>query len=75
MMANKSHRPAGVRVPDDLESSSAKLVYLYLEVTQGATLGDLRDGLDLTRLTLCAILSTLQERGLVDRDGEFYAPA
>lgn len=75
MMANTTGRPAGLTVPDNLESSSAKLVYMYIEVTQGATLGDLREALDLTRLTLCSILRTLQDRDLVRQDGDVFAPA
>jgi predicted transcriptional regulator len=67
--------PNAGSVPDDIESPAAKLVYLYLTMTGEATLSDLQNGLDLKRLTLYTILKTLRERGLVQEDGDAYAPA
>ncbi|MFB6137773.1 MAG: TrmB family transcriptional regulator [Halobacteriaceae archaeon] len=75
MKMDQPRTAAGVAIPEGLESSSAKLVYLYLEITQGATLGDLRDALDLTRLTLCSILRTLRDRGFVRKSGDHFTPA
>lgn len=62
--------PTGM--PTDVESPRGKLVYLYLDTVGGASLDELVDGLDVQRITLYSVLKTLQERGLVDRDGDRY---
>lgn len=62
--------PTGM--PTDVESPRGKLVYLYLDTVDGASLEELVDGLDVQRITLYSVLKTLQERGLVDRDGDRY---
>lgn len=59
-------------VPDSLESSQAKLVYLYLSATPGATVDELHERLDLDRLSLFPVLETLRSHDLVVRDGETY---
>ena len=59
-------------MPTDVESPRGKLVYLYLDTVDGASLEELVDGLDVQRITLYSVLKTLQERGLVDRDGDRY---
>jgi DNA-binding MarR family transcriptional regulator len=62
-------------VPDAVDSPQAKLVYLYLSVSPGATVDELHASLDLRRISLLPVLDTLVERGLVDRDGERYVPS
>ncbi|EFW93090.1 hypothetical protein ZOD2009_04482 [Haladaptatus paucihalophilus DX253] len=57
-------------MPDELDSPRAKLVYLSLATTGGATLDELQTGLDLPKITLYTIIRTLRERGLVRQDGE-----
>ncbi|WP_423744563.1 helix-turn-helix domain-containing protein (plasmid) [Haladaptatus sp. SPP-AMP-3] len=57
-------------LPDELDSPRAKLVYLSLATTGGATLDELQTGLDLPKITLYTIIRTLRERGLVRQDGE-----
>lgn len=61
-----------VAVPDSIDSPQAKLVYLYLRTTAGATVEELDDSLDLKRLALFPVLDTLESRDLIDRDGERY---
>jgi len=63
-------------LPDDLESTSGKLIYLYLSASGGASVAELEESLDLPGLTLYSVLSTLADRGLVarDDDGEAYYP-
>lgn len=73
-MSVQEQRP-GSSLPDDLESPRAKLVYLYLASTDGASLTDLQEGVGLKRITLYSILRTLRERELVSRDGDRYRPA
>ncbi|WP_439025990.1 helix-turn-helix domain-containing protein [Haloarchaeobius sp. DT45] len=50
-------------------SPTAKLVCLYLNTTGASTTAQLQDALGLRKLTLFSVLSTLEERGLVERDG------
>lgn len=57
-------------MPDELASPRAKLVYLYLTTTQGATIEELQTGLDLPKIALYTIVRTLRERELVEQDGE-----
>ena len=59
-------------VPDSIDSPQAKLVYLYLDATPGATVDELHERLDLPRLSLFPVLDTLQTCDLVTRDGETY---
>ena len=59
-------------VPDSIESPQAKLVYLYLDATPGATVDELHERLGLQRLSLFPVLETLQRHDLITRDGETY---
>ena len=59
-------------LPAELDTAGAKLVYLALSTAGPATADDLRSRLDLGKLTLFPILGTLEDRDLVDRDGERY---
>jgi len=59
-------------IPADLESPSAKLVYLFLSTHGEATVGELQSGLNMKKISLYSILSTLCERGLIDQDAEQY---
>lgn len=62
------------RLPAELESASAKLVYLALVTTDSGTVEELQECLDLPGLTLYSVLSTLEDRGLVEREAERYYP-
>jgi predicted transcriptional regulator len=59
-------------VPSELESPRAKLVYLFLSTHGEATVSELQSSLDMKKISLYSILSTLCERGLVDQDAESY---
>lgn len=59
-------------MPGEISSPSAKLVYLYLQTENGATVEELGDGLEMKKLSLFSVLKTLRQRDLVDRDGERY---
>lgn len=70
-----SDAPQGIAhdsMPDDLSSSEAKLVYLYLTVSGGCTAERLHRDLGLGRLSLFPTLDVLAERDLVDRHGDRY---
>lgn len=62
-------------VPEGLESSTAKLVCLYLDTRGETTLTELAEALELSRLTLFGVLQTLVERGHVQRNGDTVRPA
>lgn len=59
-------------LPDDLDSSQAKLVSLSLEATGGATVDDLGALLEMKKLSILSVLNTLSGAGLVDRRGDEY---
>ena len=52
---------------DELESPRAKLVYLYVTTTDGATIERLCDDLDVKKGTVLSITGTLRERGYLER--------
>jgi predicted transcriptional regulator len=61
-------------VPAAIESARAKLVYLALETGGPATVDELATHLDETRLALLSVLGALEDRGLVARRADGYAP-
>lgn len=63
--------PTGT-VPETLDSSGVKLVYLYLRMEERATVDELQRDLDMRKGTLYSLLRTLTERGLVERTGTTY---
>lgn len=61
-----------VSIPTDLESARAKLVYLYLAASGGATADDLCEDLAVTKGAVLSITGTLRERGHLERtDGRY----
>lgn len=56
-------------VPDGIESTEGKLVYLYLATSGGSDVGELVDRLDVPRITAYSVLRTLEGRGIVERTG------
>ncbi|MWV39332.1 MULTISPECIES: MarR family transcriptional regulator [Natrialba] len=62
-------------VPDQLESAQAKLVYVYLETTGGATVDELGRALSLKKIDVLSVLHSLTSRGLLEKDGTTYVVA
>ncbi|MFC6716342.1 MarR family transcriptional regulator [Natrialbaceae archaeon GCM10025810] len=62
-------------LPTELDTSQAKLVYLSLEATGGATATDLSETLAMTKLSILSVLRTLADRELIERNGAEYVPA
>ena len=60
-------------LPQEVSSPQAKLVYLYLDLSNGATVGELEETLALKKITILSILECLSERDLVERTGSGYA--
>lgn len=59
-------------LPAELEAPQSKLVYLALWTCGGSTVDDLKTMLDLSKLTLLGVLTSLIDDGFVDRDGPRY---
>ncbi|ERG93042.1 MAG: sugar-specific transcriptional regulator TrmB [Haloquadratum walsbyi J07HQW1] len=59
-------------VPSELTSPRAKLVYLFLSANGETTLSELQSALNMQKLSLYSILSTLRERELIDQQAERY---
>ncbi|SDX85608.1 hypothetical protein SAMN04487946_103127 [Halobellus clavatus] len=59
-------------MPSELESPRAKLVYLFLSTHGEASISELESSLDMKKMSLYSILSTLRERELIDQDAERY---
>ena len=71
-MASQSPEGIDVSIPTDLESAKAKLIYLYVAASGGATADQLRDDLDVKKGTALSITGTLRERGYLERrNGRF----
>lgn len=63
---------ARIDLPGTVDSSGAKLVYLYLSIQNDATIDELQAALDMKKLSLYSLLETLTAADLVDRAGEQY---
>ncbi|WP_254523223.1 MarR family transcriptional regulator [Natrinema caseinilyticum] len=61
-----------VSLPTELDSDRAKLVYLYLAASNGATAEDLCTDLAVTKGAVLSITGTLRERGYLEHtDGRY----
>jgi DNA-binding IclR family transcriptional regulator len=60
-------------VPDTLTSSGAKLIYLYLQIEEQATIDELHRDLNMHKSTLYSLLRTLTTADLVERTGTTYS--
>ncbi|MDG5820040.1 MarR family transcriptional regulator [Natronococcus sp. A-GB7] len=61
-------------LPTEIESPQAKLVYLYLEASGGATASDLNEVLAMKKIGVLSVLNCLTEEGLVEKNGADYVP-
>jgi predicted transcriptional regulator len=68
------HRPdaEGIRLPEELTSPRAKLVYLYVATHGGASIDELSVRLGMKKLALYSIVELLGSRELIRRDGSRY---
>jgi len=62
-------------LPTELDSAQSKLVYVTLEATGGATTGDLSQLLNMQKLTILSVLSSLSSQGLIEETGSAYVVA
>jgi hypothetical protein len=61
----RDHPSRSIALPEELESSRGKLIYLYLQVRGATTIDELKAELDLQLLTLYGLLGRLREDGFV----------
>lgn len=57
-------------LPGELETSTAKLVYMTLDADGPHTVEELSERLGMQKLVLFETLRTLESKGLVDANGE-----
>jgi len=76
-MTSQTHRPATQidPVPNDLESARAKLVYLTLQASDGATAQELGDLLSMKQINILSVLNSLSGSGYIERSGSEYVVA
>lgn len=70
MKSTTEHHQA---LPDDLTSPRSKLVYLALTDVEEATVTELQQQLNLSKLTLLAVLSSLIQSDHIQRTQQGYA--
>jgi MarR family transcriptional regulator, organic hydroperoxide resistance regulator len=71
--STQQHQPQpAIELPSTFETSGAKLVYLYLDLTGEATIDELQAALGMRKVTLYSLLQTLTATDLVDREGTEY---
>ncbi|MFC6765605.1 MarR family transcriptional regulator [Natrinema soli] len=76
MESQKHRQPARIDpVPDDLESAQAKLVYVFLDATGGATVDELGEILAMKKIDILSVLNSLSSAGYVTRAGATYVVA
>lgn len=52
-------------LPQDIESSKAKLIYTYICSQDGASIAEIRDDLRMKTVEILPILRTLENKGLI----------
>jgi predicted transcriptional regulator len=67
-----AHLATPETLPEEITSPRAKLVYLYLDVTETATVEDLQACLDMKKIDLLSVLNSLTRAGYVVKDGGTY---
>lgn len=72
--AMSSPRQTAVSVPATLCSDGTKLVYMYVHVTGGSTIEELKQSLEMKTISLFPVLKTLERRGFVTREDNHYLP-
>ncbi len=73
-MVNQQMQQYEYQLPDTLDTSGSKLVYLYLKVEEEATINELHTALGMKKITLYSLLQTLKATDLVDQEGAIYTP-
>lgn len=61
-----------LNVPSEINSNTAKLVYVYLKTVKQATVKQLCNSLSLKQITLLPILSLLEENNFINKSKNSY---
>jgi len=72
-LQQSAHLTKPETLPEDITSPRAKLVYLYLDVTETATVEDLQACLDMKKIDLLSVLNSLASTGHVANEDGTYA--
>lgn len=59
-------------LPTDLNSPQAKLVYLYLETAESATLREISDALSMKKMAALSVTKSLTAQGLIENSDDGY---
>lgn len=62
------------QLPDTIDTSGSKLIYLYLKIENEATINELHAALGMKKITLYSLLQTLTATDLVNQEGAIYTP-
>ena len=74
-MMEQTHADAGItELPTELNSPQGKLVYLYLEATDGATVDELGAVLAMKKIAILSVLNSLSSQGLIEKRDGAYVP-
>lgn len=61
-------------IPEELSSSQAKLVYLYLQIDDSATIDDVSETLAMKKIAVLSVLDSLSSYGVIEQTGDGYVP-
>lgn len=59
-------------IPEDIKSPRAKLVYLFIQQKSGATIDQICDTLNITKISTLPIVKTLVQKDHVYRENDKY---
>ena len=61
-----------LNIPDEINSSTAKLVYMYLKSVTSATVDEMSSALKIKQITILPILSCLQSNKFIMKSNNEY---
>jgi len=59
-------------VPNALNTTGSKLVYLHITTNREVTIDEIQDDLQMKKITLYSVLGTLKDNGLIEQNGDVY---
>lgn len=69
---NSKERIEQLKVPSEINSNTAKLVYVYLKSVKESTLEQLCESLSLKKITVLPILSILDKNNFIEKSNQTY---
>ncbi len=74
MMEQTHTDPELTELPTELNSAQGKLVYLYLEATDGATVDELGQVLSMRKIDILSVCNSLSSQQLIEKCDGTYVP-